>query len=216
MTFTKSKLSILATAVVLASTTFVPTAQAEVSASVSAANMYLWRGIDLGAGDAAISGDITYSNGGFYTGIWGSSGDAATGNEYDLYLGYGGEAGNFSYDVSYWTYIYPSSDIGFDDAADLVVSLGYGGANFTVYENISEESGADDTRYITLGYDVSDYSFLVGQHDNGTDTAAHVQASYAYNENVSFTASKFLDENLGEAELDDDVQFVVSYSFDIK
>ena len=57
----------------------------EVSASVGVANMYLWRGYDLGDGDAAISGDLKATHdSGAYAGIWASSGDASWGTEYDL------------------------------------------------------------------------------------------------------------------------------------
>lgn len=195
---------------VLSASAFSGVANAEVSASFNVANMYLWRGVDLGQGDAAISGDLTYSNSGFYTGIWGSSGDAELGNEIDLYLGYGGGFGDFSFDISYWTYIYPSSDIEIGDADDLVISLGYGPASFTVYEALADEGAG--ARYINLGYGVGPYSFAIGQHDDGTDTSEHVQLGYSYNDNLSFAVSKFLDDDM----FDDDFQFLVSYSVDIK
>ena len=69
--------------VALSATAFVaPVAHAEVAASVGVANMYLWRGMDLGNGDAAVSGDLKYKHkSGAYAGIWGSSGDATNGNE---------------------------------------------------------------------------------------------------------------------------------------
>jgi len=207
------KLSVIASAILLSSPLAVTTAQAEISASAAVSNMYLWRGIDLGgnSGTAAVSGDLQYSNGGFYTGVWASSGDSATGNEYDLFAGYGGEVGAFSYDVSYWSYVYPSSDIDFGDAEDLVVSLGYGAGALTVYESLSDDGAG--ARYITLGYDLDKVSLLLGQHDSGTTTSIHAQVSYAYNDNLSFTASKFLDDDLG---FDEDVQFQVAYSLDIK
>ena len=65
--------------------------QAEVSASVGIANMYYWRGLDLGDDGAtpAVSADLNVSSGGAYAGIWTSSGDHGAGTEYDLYAGYG-------------------------------------------------------------------------------------------------------------------------------
>jgi len=84
--------------------------EVEVSASATVASMYLWRGQDLGNGAAAVSGDLTASIAGAYAGVWTSSGDNKFGNEYDLYVGYGGEVENFSYDVSLWSYVYPGSD----------------------------------------------------------------------------------------------------------
>ena len=64
--------------------------EVEVTASVAVSNMYLWRGNNLGNSTPAISGDINASAGGFYGGIWGSSGDAESGNEFDVYAGFGG------------------------------------------------------------------------------------------------------------------------------
>jgi hypothetical protein len=171
----------------------------------------LWRGFDLSAGSAAISGDIVFSSGGAYGGVWASSGDDLLGQEYDLFFGYGGEAGDFSYDVSYWTYVYPSSDIDPGDAEDIVIGLGYGDFAFTLYENISEESGAEDTRYFTFDYTAGDFNFLIGTHDDGSDTYSHFQVSYAYNDNLSFTASA------GDSDFyDDDPIFNILYSFDLK
>ncbi len=195
---------------IVASSIFSSYTNAEVTVSATAANMYLWRGIDLGQGDAALSGEIKYSNSGFYTGVWGSSGDVTNGNEYDLFLGYGGEIGNFFYDVSYWSYIYPKADLDFGDVDDLVISLGTGPVGFTVYEALSDDGA--DARYITLSYATGDYNVLIGQHDDGSDTSEHIQAGYSYNENISFAVSKFLDDDM----FDDDVQFLVSYSLDIK
>jgi uncharacterized protein (TIGR02001 family) len=94
----------------LTATTSVFAEDVEVSASASVASMYLWRGQDLGNGAAAVSGDLTASMGGAYAGVWTSSGDTAAGQEYDLYVGFGGEAEDFSYDLSIWTYTYSGDD----------------------------------------------------------------------------------------------------------
>lgn len=213
----KLLLSSVATAI-LASSAVVNTAQAEVSASLAASNFYLWRGVDLsddgeGSSAPAISGDISYSANGFYAGVWASSGDEALGQEYDLYAGWGGELGDFSIDVSYWTYVYPSADpesIDAGDVADLVVGLGYGPVSFTVYEALKDDGAG--ARYVTLDYSLGDYNFLLGQHDSGEDTSEHIQISYNYNDNLSFTVSKFLDDDM----FNDDVLFNIGYSFDIK
>ena len=52
-------------------------AEVEVSASAGVASAYLWRGVNLGNGAAAVFGDITASMGGAYATVWGSSGDSA-------------------------------------------------------------------------------------------------------------------------------------------
>jgi uncharacterized protein (TIGR02001 family) len=194
----------------------------DVSASVGVANMYLWRGIDLGQGDAAVSGDLRASAGGFYGGVWGSSGDAGWGTEYDLYVGYGAEFGGVTVDISAWNYMYPSSSFDADDdgvedpnilddfggLSDAVLSIGFMGFTASVYDNIAGGSGYE---YYTLSYSYDAFSVLVGKHDNvtgdDTDQMVHVNLSYAYNDNLSFTFSQQVDQ-----EIDDDLKFVVSYS----
>lgn len=199
-----------------AAATFAPVASAapEVSGSVGVANMYLWRGYDLGYGDAAVSGDLSVSAAGFYGGVWGSSGDATYGTEYDLYAGWGGEFGDwFSVDISAWTYVYPSgvSD-NLGDLSEAILSLGFGPVAVTYYENIA---GAPEYSYITVGGTIGSFSALVGRHmtDEDGDEPTHLDLSYAYNDNLSFTVSKFIadDENV-----DKSAKFVVSYSLPIE
>lgn len=190
----------------------VPAAQAEVSASAGVSNMYLWRGMDLGGGDAAVFGDVTVSSeSGVYAGVWASSGDAALGNEYDLYAGWGGDFGSVSTDISLWSYSYPSSDIGPGDLMDLVVSISAGGVTGTIYEAI-EGDDADEYRYFTLGYEQGKFSGLIGHHSYDiAEDSTHLDLSYAYNDNLSFTVSDFLSGRDSE-----DAKVQVSYSFDIK
>lgn len=220
-------------AVAASAVTFASTANAEpeVSASVAIANMYLWRGVDLGNGDPAVSGDITVSMGGLHAGIWASSGDAASGTEFDLILGYGGEFGDFSYDVSVVNYIYPTSedsagnelDDEFAEFSDLIVSLGFGPVSFGYYDNIAG-SGTEKNKYYTLGAGFDAYSATIGYHDNdGSDAdATHLDLSYAYNDNLAFTFSQFIDTADDEicpaayTGCDDDPKIVVSYSLPIE
>ena len=82
--------------------------QADVSATVGVSSMYLWRGQNLTPDGGQVSGSIDYKNAnGFYAGVWTSSEQG--GHETDLFAGYGGTAGDFSYDVSYWRYLYPDT-----------------------------------------------------------------------------------------------------------
>lgn len=217
------RLSALSLAVAGAMSVAPTAANAEVSASVGVANMYLWRGQDLGQGDAAVSGDLSYSNSGFYTGVWGSSGDAASGTEYDLYVGYGAEFGGVSVDLSVWNYIYPSNPTGqndtFGELSEAILSLGFAGFSFTAYDNIAGGSGYE---YYTLGYSYDAFAITVGKHDNIGSTAGgiytpaedvtHVDLSYAYNDSLSFTVSQNVDNEEG----DDNAKFVVSYSLPIE
>jgi conserved hypothetical protein, proteobacterial len=207
-----------------------PVAQAEVSASVGVASSYLWRGIDLGDGygTPAVFGDLGFSEGGFYAGTWVSSGDANGGTEYDLYLGYGGEAGDFSYDVSLWSYQYPTAStryLGFNsedeivvspsndesnigDLMEAVVSLGYGPVSLSYYHGIQD---LEEYYYVNAGVSFGDFGVNLGAHE---DDMMHIDFSYAYNDNLSFTFSQVVDNVDGA--YDDDLNVVVSYSIPIE
>ena len=199
----------------------------DVSGSVGVANMYLWRGYDLGGSEgglAAVSGDLKASVAGLYGGIWGSSGDATYGTEYDLYVGYGAEFGGFSVDLSLWNYIYPSSESDdtpnvaddFGGLSDAILTLGFGGVSLGIYNSIA---GGSHNDYYTLSYSYESFSVLVGKHDREANAmtgleenadTAHVNISYAYNDNLSFTISQQVDQKT-----DDDMLFVAAYSLPI-
>ena len=158
----------VAAAVVGSALAAAPAAQAtgELSASASVANMYLWRGLDLGDGSAAVSGDLTYSIGGAYAGIWVSSGDDALGNEYDYYVGYGTEMGDFSFDISLWNYNYSDNGLagkGFDvsddttgELSEIITTVGFKGISLSYYDNIA---GATGYEHWTLSGGVGKVSF---------------------------------------------------------
>lgn len=225
MNSTKKLLATAVAASTMAVAAMAPVANAEVSASVGVANMYLWRGVDLGDGTPAVSGDLNYSSGGFYGGIWGSSGDTAAGNEYDLYVGYGGEVGDFTYDISFWNYVYPDGtrqDVAdaevdqndtFGDLSEMVVSVGYGPVSFSWYENIATEGGDEEYRYYNLGFSHDKLGVNIGMHDM-EESMTHIDFSYAYNDNLSFTLSQVIDD--ADGAFDDDLNFVVSYSLPIE
>lgn len=185
-------------------------AEVDVSASVGVANMYYFRGFDLGNGDAAVSGDLSVSAGGAYGGIWASSGDATLGTEYDLYAGYGHSFGDFSVDLSAISYVYPSdpgdSDPG--DLTELALGLGWGPVEVTYYDNVTGDSGY---WYTTVGATFDAFSVTYGLHENDY---AHLDLGYAYNENLSFILGLVVDD-LDGAE-DDNPKFVVSYSLPIQ
>ena len=201
--------------------------EVEVSASAGVASMYLWRGLDLGQGSAAVSGDLSVSMSGAYAGVWTSSGDSFAGNEYDLYIGYGGEVEDFSYDVSVWTYSYPGSSLTVDGAdsevadnegttfslSEAIISLDYMGLSYSYYYTLS--SNPSDYSYMTLGYGYDKYSATVGMtSSDGDSDYTHLDLSYAFNDSLSFTLSKVVDQETDDT-VDDDVKVVVSYSLPI-
>ena len=200
-------------------------ASAELSASATVASSYLWRGYELGSGTPAVSADLVYSNSGFYAGVWVSSGDTftevevdesaeepevslkSTGTEYDLFIGYGGSIGeNFSYDLSYITYIYPTG--GFDkteqagDFAEAVLNVGLGPVSITYKENVAGNNGSypryalpEDYSYVSIDTSAGDFGFTLGAHDGGASDATHFDVSYAATENLAFTFSTILDSD---------------------
>lgn len=172
-------------------------AQAEVSGGAAIASSYLWRGFDLSAGSAVVSGSLDYSSEiGIYAGIWGSSGDDTFGTEYDLYIGYAGEAGDISYDIGYVDYNYPTVS-GAGDFEEIYASLGYGAFGLTVYDG-------DGYTYLAAGYDFADFNLTYGQWS--TD-GSHIDLTYSMGD-LAFTFSQAFDD----AVYNEETQFVVSYS----
>jgi hypothetical protein len=128
-------------------------------ASASLATSYLWRGTELGNGDAALAVDLSGSTGAISYGLWVSSGDS-TSTEYDLYASYGGSVGEIGYSVGYASYNYPSTGIGFDDSAEYIYGLSYGPASVTVYD---EKGGEGE--YTVFGYEAGAFSFRYGDDE---------------------------------------------------
>jgi uncharacterized protein (TIGR02001 family) len=105
---------------VLISAMAAPAAHAELSANIGWVSDYVFRGIFQE--DSSASAGLDYSKNGFYVGTWGA--DVGQGLETDLYFGYGGESGDFSYSVGYTGYYYTDD---FDDTyKEVNLGIGYG------------------------------------------------------------------------------------------
>jgi uncharacterized protein (TIGR02001 family) len=213
----------------VAGTMMTTAAHAEVSASVGASNMYYWRGLDLGAGDAAVWGDLKLSSEvGLYGGIWTSSGDASNGTEYDLYLGYGTTIGDFGIDISYWSYLYPQIELGAGDLAEIVLGLSYGPVAFTYYDN--QEGSEQNYKYMTLAVTVDKFNIKYGAHSEDEtvlapgvigsliDGYSHLDITYSYNDNLSFTLGQVVDnaQVIGVDVYPEDTKVAVNYTFPIQ
>lgn len=197
------------------------------SASAAVASSYLWRGIDLGSGTPAVSGDIHYTVAGAYGGVWASSGDTSFGTEYDLYVGYGLDLSGFTIDLSVWNYNYSGlaagptvTDETFKESSEAILALGFAGATFKYYDNIASDGNLDGSagyEYYSLGYGAAGFTGLVGYADpDGDDNNyTHIDLSYAYNENLSFTVSKVVDVETDDM-MNDDPIVVVAYNLPIK
>lgn len=205
-------------------------ADAAVAATVGASNMYYWRGFDLGGG-AALSADVNVSSNGFVAGIWTSSGDDAAdglgGTEYDLYAGYSGAAGDFTYGLSVISYNYPTlgeNAVKPGEYVELVPFVGYGPFKLTYYDAVVADHAplSDKTySYVTAELNFAKFGFKYGQHmtDDGasfstSDDVSHFDAIYKYNDKLSFTVGKIIDDNDGAAP--DEVNFVVNLSLPIQ
>ena len=222
------KKTVIASAVAAASVMAPAIAAAEISGSLGIASMYLWRGQDVSAGTANVSGSLDFTTDvGLYAGTWVSSAgtsvnsEGTTSTETDFYAGFGGEAGGLSYDLSYWTYVYPEDDVGAGELAEVIASVGMAGFSLTGYVSANNLSDSDeenfgDDLYLTLGYEYDKFGVLVGTWDLDADDAnyTHVHLSYSPIENLTFTVSKVVDSDEFAAVTDDqDPLFVVGYSF---
>ena len=123
---------------------------AAVSANVSFASDYVWRGMTQSDGPAIQGGFDFEAESGFYAGIWGSNvnfNDGA-GSELDYYAGFAGEAGALSYDIGYLAFTYPGEDsLDFEE-----IYLGLGFSYFGVTYSSGQDSAPDNVEFsVSLG-----------------------------------------------------------------
>lgn len=200
-----NNLKALTAAAVLAVPALAPTtASAEVGYNASVASMYLWRGQDVSEGPT-ISGGIDYSHeSGLYASAWTSSALTAD-YEQDVWAGYAGESGDFSYDVSYWLIYYPQTAGA--PIEEIAVGLGY--KDFS----LGLTSGDEGYLYTTLGYEVGSVSLTYGMSTNdASQDYSHIDVSYAATDELSFTVSQASDDGAGVAEK---TLILMSYSLPI-
>jgi uncharacterized protein (TIGR02001 family) len=218
--------AILATAMAVGGLAAPGIASAEFTGSMSVANFYLWRGLDISAGAPEVSGSLDYSHeSGLYAGIWASS--EYQGTETDLYFGYAGEISGLSYDVSFWDYLYPSdnaltgpgSDLTDSNLTEAVVGLGYADVGLTVYfGNDSGVGSTIDYTYTTLDYTIGQFNILYGKwsYDNvqGIDDS-HLTVGYSPADNFTFTVSVGFQDDPAVSNYDTDPLFHVAYSLPV-
>jgi uncharacterized protein (TIGR02001 family) len=91
------------------------------SANIGMMSDYIFRGIKQSDASAYAGLDYEHESG-FYVGTWGA--DVGQGMEYDLYGGYGGSIGDFSYGIGYTGYFYTDD---FDETyQEINLTAGYG------------------------------------------------------------------------------------------
>ncbi len=195
-----------------------------VSASFGASNIYLWRGVDLGTGDAHIYGSLDFDSGmGAYAGVWGASGDSGAGQEYDLYAGYATDiTDDISVDAAIINYIYPKQDKsvpqdGFGDFSEAYLGLSAYGLGIDYFKNVT----GSEYQYVKASYGYGPFGVGVGQHIEGAgspfgDDMTHLDLSFQFNDELSFTTSTIVDsEDSDSTRRTTLFQVVYSKSFDL-
>ena len=216
------KLSALAVAIATAAPMV---ATAEVTGSLDIASQYLWRGVTLFNG-GTVSGSLDYGHeSGLYAGVWASS--ESEKGEYDLYAGFAGEAGDFSYDIGAVNYRYSGDGTGVvGDCNEFraqdcnftegYLSVGFMGFGASAYIGVDEYgTGADNKdNYYSVSYEYEKFSGVVGMYDYDASASnyTHVDLRYAVTDNLSFTGSQIVDQKVAGT-YREDLKVVVAYSF---
>lgn len=233
------KKSITAAAVVAAGLMASPS-YADLSANASVTNNYIWRGLTQTQNDAAVQGGIDYAHeSGFYAGTWVSNVDYAPADvysyEHDIYAGFGGEVGGFTYDVGYLYYNYDEeAEFDFGEVYGTIGIAGFSASAYVLTNTEADEVGDQDfdagqTYYVSLDYGFTvaediEIGLHVGYHDGDFQEAFNGTDGDYYDYNISLSKGGFgfmiSDTDVGgpaaEGGLDnDEVKFVVSYSVDV-
>jgi len=101
--------AVLAGSVLMSASVFAADAPVTVTGSTAFTSNYLFRGVSQTSNNVAVQGAMTFTHtSGAYFSMWGSSiASGAGGLELDTLLGFGGKAGEVSYDVGVMRYNYP-------------------------------------------------------------------------------------------------------------
>ena len=141
-------------------------ASADWSANIGFASDYYYRGIFQATSSA--NGGIDFETGGFYAGTWAA--DVGDGLEVDLYAGYGGAIGDFSWGVGVTGYYYTGD---FDETYEEInLSAGYSIVTLDVAVGQWDSPPGDAVCLPTIpptgcNPDTSDYTFysLTAEHN---------------------------------------------------
>ena len=179
---------------------------ASVSANVSFASDYIWRGMTQSDGPAVQGGFDYASDGGFYAGLWGSNVnfnyDPGAGSELDLYFGHGFEVGGVGVDIGYIEYRYPENDADLD-FEEIYVGLSMGDLGLTYASGVD---GAPD--YTEVSYGIGPVGVSFGQYDDYGDNYGISYGFSCGSYDCALTYSDFSDDGYGA----DEDAFVFSVS----
>ena len=169
---------------------------ASVSANVSFASDYIWRGMTQSDGPAISGGFDFEDESGFYAGIWGSNVNFndGTGSELDYYFGYGFELGSLGVDLGYVAFDYPKNTTGLD-FEEVVVGLSLGDLGLTFALG---QDGAPD--YTEVSYSLGALGFSYGEYDDYGDNIAISYGFTCGNYDCGFAYTGFEDGGYGADE----------------
>jgi uncharacterized protein (TIGR02001 family) len=203
MKFSSLKFSLVAAAVAF---TALPTvALADVAYNVGAFSDYRYRGISQTRLKPAFQAGVDWSDGPFYVGAWASTirwvkdAGGESNFELDLYGGYKGEiAKDFTYDVGFLTYQYPSNKLNPKaETYEIYGAVTYGPATVKYSRSVSNLFGFTNSK--GSGYLEVAATFEVGAgisltpHVGRQSVAKNGAASYT---EASLTASKDIAKGL--------------------
>ena len=156
-------------AIAVASLATATAAQAELSASVAVDSEYVFRGVTVND-EATASATLEYSIVGLTVGAWVADSDGTDGEETDLYVSYGLNAGGVDLGISYTDYSY---DQNLGGQQEIAVSASIKGLGLSYTDGSNDLGGSDNADYsvITLDYSLTNANILVGQVDSDDSNA---------------------------------------------
>ena len=224
-------------------------AQAGMTGNIGVHSMYLLRGIGEENDGAAVQGGLDYSHdSGFYAGWWASNlgysyddsvvDTGGSGFENDLYAGFAGSAGDFTYKAGVIQYYY--IDVDDSNLTELLGNVGYGPVSFQMQYLLNNGWwGNSGDIYWTLNYTTplpKDFTFAASlgwytydDDDNSELCVACTTEDSAYRHlNLTLThpiantgANMYIqytnagEDRTGNDDYDDQVVFGLTYGFDI-
>lgn len=193
----------------------------EITADVSMASNYVWRGLTQTNNHAAVQGGLEISDKlGFYVGSWGSTLGDIKGYEQDLYLGFSAETSSFGYDVGYIYYVYPILKLA--GSSEVYANVSFAGITTGANISISEEAHNSKTGdvYAFASYDkeltdTTSFGLTIGNKTSaelGDQSYTHLQARFAVS-NITFYYDKLQESKLSLNR--DNLILSISYSHDL-
>jgi uncharacterized protein (TIGR02001 family) len=134
----------------------------DISANVSLTSDYIWRGVSQTNEKQAIQGGFDYSHDfepiSWYIGTWSSNvdpsffgGKHSPSTELDLYTGFTGELGEFTYDAGWLRYFYPGGSV--NDTTEWKIGGGWKWFGATYYYSNDWFGTHDDSSRIEGSFD---------------------------------------------------------------